>query len=53
MKKTDRYHIVREKDIPALEQAVNTYIETGWDPFGNLFVIGPDFCQAMVRYADD
>ena len=55
MDKVYKYEIVKGYDTSLLENIIQSMIEKGWQPFGNLLCYTQDgiayFVQAMVLYS--
>jgi hypothetical protein len=49
-KKIRAYYIVTSSNAADLERQVNERIKADWEPFGDLFLGGERFYQAMITY---
>jgi hypothetical protein len=48
MNQIKRYYTANASDLIALDRLVNKMIQDGWQPYGNPYKSGADYCQAMV-----
>jgi hypothetical protein len=44
------YYIVESDNKEYIIKEINTLIKKGWQPFGNLIMIGTSYTQALVKF---